>query len=49
MRTQEEIERDSLQRLIREAYILAKYMNKEQIANLLENAFNLTRDLNDKK
>ena len=43
LRTQEEIELKSLQGKIREAYILAKFMDKAQVANLLENAFNLTR------
>lgn len=43
MRTQDEINLDSLQSKLKEAYLLAKFTDRPQIANLIENAFNLTR------
>lgn len=47
MRTQKQIELDSLQKHISDAYQLAEYLDFEQVANLLKNAFNLTRDKNE--
>jgi hypothetical protein len=44
MRTQKQIELDSLQSHISNAYQIAEYLDMEQICNLLKNAFNLTRD-----
>ena len=44
MRTQKQIELDSLQKHISDAHQLAVYLDLEQVANLLKNAFNLTRD-----
>lgn len=42
MRTQKEIEKDSLQKLIRDAFQLAMYMNNEPCALLLKEAFDET-------
>ena len=47
MRTQKQIEIDSLQKHISDAYQLAEYLDLDQVANLLKNAFNLTREKND--
>jgi predicted ATPase len=44
MRTQKQIELDSLQLHISNAYQIAEYLDLDQIANLLKNAFNLTRN-----
>ena len=44
MRTQKQIEIDSLQKHISDAYQVASFLGMEQVANLLKNAFNLTRD-----
>lgn len=42
MRTQKEIEKDSLQKHIRDAFTLATYMGLTECAKLLEAAFNET-------
>ena len=44
MRTQKQIETDSLQKHISDAHQLALYLDYEDVAKLLKNAFNLTRD-----
>ena len=44
MRTQKQIEIDSLQTHISDAYQVACFLGMDQVANLLKNAFNLTRD-----
>jgi hypothetical protein len=43
MRTQKEIEIDNLQKHIRNAYQLAKYMGNTKCSELLEAAFNETK------
>ena len=39
MRTQKEVERDSLQKHIKDAFTLAKYMGLDTCAKYLEDAF----------
>jgi hypothetical protein len=39
MRTQEEIELLSLQKHLRDAFILAKFMSEDKVSDLIEKAF----------